>query len=84
MRTILGSFSIIPLLFVGATWALLAPGALHAQKDKPTFVVRMAPIENLMGDILHIAKVIGREGEVQMAETLLKNFTGGGGIEGLD
>ncbi len=84
MRTILGKFSVVPLLLVGATWALLAPGALHAQKDKPTFVVRMAPIENLMGDILHIAKVIGREGEVQMAETLLKNFTGGGGIEGLD
>ncbi len=84
MRTILGRFSFLPLLLAGAAWALLAPGALHAQKDKPTFVIRMAPIDNLMADVLHLAKILGREGEVQMAETLLKNFTGGGGVEGLD
>ncbi len=84
MRTFFARYASLPLLLVVASWALLAPGSLQAQKDKPTFVIRMAPIDNLMGDVLHLAKVIGREGEVQLAETLLKNFTGGSGVEGLD
>ncbi len=78
-------FAAGPVLLAGAVIGFLAPGALRAQKaEKPTFVIRVASIDTLMGHVFHIAKIIGREGEVQMAESLLKNFTGGGGIEGLD
>lgn len=78
-------FAAGPVLLAGAVLAFLVPGSLQAQKaDKPTFVIRVASIDTLMGHVFHVAKTIGRENEVQMAEALLKNFTGGGGIEGLD
>lgn len=74
-----------PVLLGVAALAFLAPSTLRAQNPaKPTFVIRVASIDTLMGHVFQIAKAIGREGEVQMAEALLKNFTGGGGIEGLD
>ena len=74
-----------PVLLGVAALAFFAPSTLRAQNTaKPTFVIRVASIDTLMGHVFQIAKAIGREGEVQMAEALLKNFTGGGGIEGLD
>lgn len=74
-----------PVILGVAAMAFLAPGTLRAQNAvKPTFVIRVASIDTLMGHIFQLAKAIGRESEVQLAEALLKNFTGGGGIEGLD
>jgi hypothetical protein len=74
-----------PVILGVAALAFFAPGTSRAQNAvKPTFVIRVASIDTLMGHIFQVAKAIGREGEVQLAEALLKNFTGGGGIEGLD
>jgi len=74
-----------PVILGVAALAFFAPGTSRAQNAvKPTFVIRVASIDTLMGHIFQVAKAIGRESEVQLAEALLKNFTGGGGIEGLD
>jgi len=75
-----GSFAIA----LAASWAFLTPTAVVAKADKPALILRVAALDTLIADVFHLAKVIGREDEVKQAETLLKNFTGPKGIEGLD
>lgn len=55
-----------------------------AKAARPTLVARLAPLDQLIGDLRHLVKQIGREEEAKQIEGMLKSRTGPKGLEGVD
>jgi hypothetical protein len=68
---------------------LLATQAFGQDSEKaaparPALQIRLAPLDDLIGDLRHVVKKVGREEEGKQFEELLKSRTGPKGLEGVD
>jgi len=67
---------------------VLSPLAAQAQAPeasfKPTVLLRLRAIEELAGDLRHLATKVGQEEVAKQVEALLKSRTGPKGLEGID
>jgi hypothetical protein len=67
---------------------LLAPMVRAADADsttfKPTVLVRIKALEELIADARYLVKAAGRENEARQVERMLKARTGPKGLEGID
>src|SRR3954463_2458239 len=61
-----------------------APAAEPESSFKPTAVMRLKPLEDLIGDLRYLVKQLDREEEAKQIEGLLKSRTGPNGLEGID
>src|SRR4051794_20616724 len=60
------------------------PPKAPAAADRPTLVLRVAPVEALLADFRYLATLAGREEEGKQFERLLLKRAGPKGLEGLD
>jgi hypothetical protein len=77
-------------LFSGAALVCLValpavlPAAETLQAKKPTVVVRLQPIDELLANFRYLAGLVGQEEQARQIEGFLKSMAGPKGIEGID
>ena len=67
-----------------ASPALARPDPAPVKVVRPTLQVRLAPLDDLIGDLRYAVKKLGREEEAKQIEQMLKDRTGPKGLEGVD
>lgn len=71
---------ILTLLLVGLTLTATA----QADSPRPSVLLRLKALEELIGDLRFLAEESGREREAKQVEGILKARTGPNGLEGVD
>jgi hypothetical protein len=87
-RTISGLVMAGLLLLVPASARSFEPDADKAAPkvapSRPALQIRLAPLDDLIGDLRYVVKKLGREEEGKQIEEMLKARTGPKGLEGVD
>ena len=82
-RTIFGMVVALFLL-APASARSFGPDADKVAPSRPALQIRLAPLDDLIGDLRYVGKKLGREEEGKQVEEMLKARTGPKGLEGVD
>lgn len=81
-RRLLSVAVLLGLLVIGTPWALAQEK--EAKSDKPSVVLRLAPLETLMADIRYLGELVGKPELAKQLDGLIKSKLGDKGLDGID